>query len=463
MSNKFDLVVIGGGSGGLATARRAAGVYGARAAIVECGPIGGTCVNVGCVPKKVMWSAAAMAESIKQAPGYGFDVTSKPFNWPEFVAKRTAYIHRLNGIYFKNLENDKVTYFHGKGYVRKEDDLFLVDVRQEDGSVSTIKADRVVIATGSYPILPKTPGAELGITSNGFFELTEQPKTVLVVGAGYIGVELSGMLHALGSETHLMIRGDTVLRSFDEMIQTTITETYEKEGIKIHTEVTKPIALSQLDSGKTLASYVDKDGKASTLEVDKVIWAIGRAPHTRSIGLEEIGVKMDETGYIEVDKYQNTSVPNLYALGDVVKLVHLTPVAIAAGRRLVDRVFGGVKDRHLDYDNIPSAIFSHPEAGSVGLSEKAAIEKFGKDQVKVYKTKFNGMYYAVLEEKIPTAYKMVCVGPEEKVVGLHLVGDASAELIQGFGVAVKMGATKEDFDNTVAVHPTSAEEVVTLK
>lgn len=410
--------------------------------------------------------AAALAEAIHDSKAYGFSVhESAPFDWSTFKAKRDAYIQRLNGIYERNLANDKVEYLHGWGRLLSKNQ---VEVTLDGGSQVIVNAKKILIAVGGRPTAPPSiPGAELGINSDGFFEIAKQPKKVAIVGAGYIAVEFAGMFNALGTETHLFIRHDTFLRHFDPMIQDTVTKEYERIGLKLHkkSEVTN---IERSADGKLSVTYGDGSGMEETVaDVDHLIWAIGRTPETQGIGLEAAGVKLNEQGYVVVDEYQNTSVDNIYALGDVSGEVELTPVAIAAGRRLAARLFGpsqfsGAK---LDYQNIPSVVFAHPEVGSIGLTEPQAIEKFGKDNIKVYSTRFTALYYSMMEQenKGPTNYKLICAGPDEKVVGLHIMGMGSGEMLQGFGVAIKMGATKADFDSCVAIHPTSAEELVTLK
>ncbi|KAF2864013.1 glutathione reductase [Piedraia hortae CBS 480.64] len=453
-----DLLVIGGGSGGLASARRASSIYGAKVVAIENKKLGGTCVNAGCVPKKVTWSAASIAETIKDAKAYGFSVKeAAPFDWPVFAKKRADYVRRLNGIYAKNLENDKVEYHHGTASF---EDAKTIKVTQDDGSQLFFSPQKVLIAVGGHPKKADVPGAELGIDSDGFFELEQQPKKVAVVGAGYIAIELAGVLHALGSETHLFIRHNTFLRSFDPMIQEKVVAEYERQGIQLHKR-TSPSRVEDVGNGIKRLHY---DG--GSVDVDCLIWAIGRVPETKRLNLKASGVETNAAGHIKVDEFQNTNVSHIYALGDVCdRGFELTPVAIAAGRRLADRLFGGKKGARLEYSNIPSVVFSHPEVGTIGLTEPQARQKYGNDQVKVYQTSFTAMYYAMMDaaDKGPTSYKLVCVGPEEKVVGLHILGAGSAEMLQGFGVAIKMGATKADFDSCVAIHPTSSEELVTLK
>ena len=482
---KYDYLVIGGGSGGVASARRAAS-YGAKVLLIEqkFGKMGGTCVNVGCVPKKVMWHAADMAEKRGQLTAYGLlggdsEVKHGEFKWSEFKKKRDAYIDRLNRIYERNLTNEGVDWIYGSGkFLNSNGDVevtltadqeleFLEKGKQFKKSEKLIfTSEKYLLATGGKGIIPgNIPGTELGKTSDGFFDLDYQPKSVAVVGAGYIGVELAGVFRSLGSETHLIIRGDTVLRSFDEVIQNSITDHYStKLGVNVIKQSGSVNKVEQKADGKKVLSL----GNGQTVEVDELIWAIGRKSLS-GIGLEKMNVEVNSKGQVVVDEYQRTSNPNVFSLGDVVGKVELTPVAIAAGRRLSNRLFSGkpeFSDDHLDYSNIPSAIFSHPEAGSIGLSSKEAKEKYGDDQVKIYNSKFNSMYYAMMDDdsqKVPTFYRIVCAGKDEKVVGLHLVGDASSEILQGFGVAIRMGATKKDFDNCVAIHPTSAEELVTMK
>lgn len=463
----YDLIVLGGGSGGMGASRRAAS-YGKKVVVIEeSGVLGGTCVNVGCVPKKIMWHAADLQEHLKEAHEYGFEDAGKSFsvpkvNWTTLAEKRDAYVRRLNGIYDRNLEKDHVDYVSGHGRLLGNGRVRVSpsphgELKQE----VILSADHIVIATGGRPNVPsddQIPGASLGIDSDGFFALREQPKRVLLVGAGYIAVELAGMFNSLGTETHLAIRHDTVLRNFDPLIGETVTDVMQNMGIDVlkQTNVTKV----EGEKGKPLTVHLDS-GK--TLEVDSLVWAIGRHANTYDLGLETLGVKTDAKGNIVVDKYQNTNVDKVYAVGDIGGKLELTPVAIAAGRRLSNRLFGPAKfkDDHLDYNNVASAVFSHPPAGSVGLSEPAARKQYEGEKITIYRTRFTPMYYGLLSHKMPAAYKIVCVGEEQKVVGVHMVGMGSDEVIQAVAIAVKMGATKQDFDDTVAVHPTCAEELVT--
>lgn len=372
----------------------------------------------------------------------------------------------MNGIYERNLRNDKVEYIHGRATLTGKNEA---SVKLDDGSTATIRAKKILIATGGHPVIPpQIPGSHYGIDSDGFFELEKQPKRVALVGAGYIAVEFAGMFNALGSDTHLFIRHNTFLRTFDPMIQETLTAEYERLGVNIH-KGSKPFTKIEKDetTGKLTIYYEDSNGPSQLKDVDTLVWAIGRTPEVEDLGLENVGIKQGEKGHVLVDEYQNTSVDNYYALGDVCGKAELTPVAIAAGRRLGDRLFGGeaFQTSKLDYTNIPSVVFAHPECGTIGLTEPQAIKAFGKENVKVYTTSFTAMYYSMMDKdkKAPTKYKIVCQGKDEKVVGLHILGLGSGEMLQGFAVAIKMGARKRDFDATVAIHPTSAEEIVTMK
>lgn len=461
MKSHYQYLVIGGGSGGVASARRAA-KYGASTLLIESKAMGGTCVNVGCVPKKVMWYASDMASKLKLANDYGFTNTKDinlEFDWKNFKSKRDAYVKRLNGIYERNLTKEGVDYIYG--FARFSNDGKSIEViKNDDKKIEIFTADNILIATGGKSVIPTNiPGYEFGIESDGFFDLDYQPKSVAIVGGGYIGTEFAGVFNSLGTKTTMILRGKSVLTKFDPIIKDTVQETYIKEGINILTHV-KVEKVEKLESGEKKIYLTDN----STLIVDELIWTMGRKS-LLGIGLENVGVELNEKEQIIVDEYQRTNIKNIYSLGDVVGNMELTPVAIAAGRKLSNRLFGPeiYKNQKQDYTNIPTAVFSHPEAGTIGLTEDEAIEKYGVEDIKIYRSKFNGMYYAMSEHKIPTAYKLICVkSQDEKVVGLHMVGDASGEILQGFGVAIKMGATKQDFDNCVAIHPTSAEELVTL-
>ncbi|UCB32651.1 glutathione-disulfide reductase [Duffyella gerundensis] len=450
MTRHYDYLAIGGGSGGIASINRAA-MHGQKCALIEAKELGGTCVNVGCVPKKVMWHAAQIAEAIHQyGPDYGFDTTVNHFSWETLVKNRTAYIDRIHTSYDNVLGKNNVDVI--RGFAR------FVDAHTVEVNGEQITADHILIATGGRPSRPTIPGAEHGIDSDGFFELTALPKRTAVIGAGYIAVELAGVVNALGSETHLFVRKHAPLRSFDPLIVETLVEVMNAEGPTLHTNSTPKAVVKNSDGSLTLQL---EDGQNFT--VDCLVWAIGREPMTDNLNLEASGVAVNEKGYISVDKYQNTSVPGIYAVGDNTGAIELTPVAVAAGRRLSERLFNNKPDEHLDYSNVPTVVFSHPPIGTVGLSEPQAREQYGDDDVKVYKSAFTAMYTAVTQHRQPCRMKLVCVGKEEKIVGIHGIGYGMDEMLQGFAVALKMGATKRDFDNTVAIHPTGAEEFVTMR
>lgn len=445
----FDYIVIGGGSGGIASANRA-GMRGAKVLLIEGNHIGGTCVNVGCVPKKVMWSASEMnSMMLKQAKDYGFNVTIEDFDFSHLVSNRQAYIERLHGLYMKGLASNGVTVVNGYAkFVAKQ----TVEVNGEK-----YHAPHVLIATGGKIVRPNIPGAEYGIDSNGFFEMTELPKSVAVVGAGYIAVEIAGVLNGLGVETHLAYRKETVLREFDELVISGLTESYDQQGIHLH-DHSVPKEVQKEEEGYRL---VFENGQS--LLVGEIIWAIGRKPNLDHIGLEHTNVTVNEQGAIQVDAYQNTTQEGIYAVGDVIDKVNLTPVAIAAGRRLSERLFNGQTNARLDYETIPTVVFSHPTIGTVGLTEKEARVKYSGETIKIYTSSFTPMQYAITDFKEKCHMKLVCVGENEKIVGLHGIGLGIDEMLQGFAVAIKMGATKEYFDNTVAIHPTGAEEFVTMR
>lgn len=449
-AKSFDLVVIGGGSGGLACAQRAAD-HGAKVGLVEAQRLGGTCVNVGCVPKKVMWNAAQLAHATHDAEHYGFSLTVHGHDWASLCAARETYIHRLNDIYSRNLAKRHIEWRTAQGHFVGPHELRVGEERWS--------AEHVVIATGGRPSVPAIPGAEHGITSDGFFALQERPRRVAIVGSGYIAVELAGVLAALGSEVTLVIRHERVLRSFDAMLSDGLMEIMREEGLAIVDHaVPRALERDADDSRRVLLA----DGRVLG-PYDSVIWAIGRDPVVEGFGLERAGVHLDGRGFIAVDRFQETNVGRLFAIGDVTGHLPLTPVAIAAGRRLADRVFGNMADRCLDYSNVPTVVFTHPPIGTVGLSELEAIDRYGAHDVKVFTSGFVPMYHALTPRKPRAQMKLVTVGPTQRIVGCHVIGAGADEMLQGFAVAVKMGATKRDFDDTVAIHPTSAEEFVTMR
>lgn len=449
MPKKYDLIAIGGGSGGLSVAEMAAR-FGKKCAVVERGVIGGTCVNVGCVPKKVMWNAASIAETLHDAQGYGFDVDVKGFDWKKLKLGRDDYINGINDWYHTYLKDSDIDEL--KGFAR------FVDAHTIEVNGEHYSADHIVIAPGGEPVIPDVPGAEHGITSDGFFELEHLPKRVAVVGAGFIAVELAGVLNALGSEVTLVLRKSQILARFDAMLREGLTEEMLNSDINILTGMSLDSVEREADGSITLIHAGDQ----KLTGFDCLLWAIGRRPLTADLNLGAAGVNVNEHGFIPVDKFENTNVPGVYAIGDVTGRVALTPVAIAAGRRLARRLFNNETDLRVEYENIPTVVFSHPPVASVGLSEDEARQQHG-DAVKVYQSRFTPMYHALTWREVKTALKLVCVGAQERIVGCHIMGAAADEMLQGFAVAIKMGATKADFDNTVAIHPTSAEELVTMR
>jgi glutathione reductase (NADPH) len=449
MAQHYDLITIGGGSGGVAVSNRA-GSYGARCLLIEKGRLGGTCVNVGCVPKKIMWNGAQLAHALEDAADYGFRLAGREFDWAALKRERDRHVRDLNGHYAKYLAGNKVEVIAGEAR--------FVGPRSIEVAGRRYSADHVVIATGGHPIVPDLPGARYGISSDGFFELERLPRKVAIVGAGYVAAEFSGVLHALGSEVTVVLRRERLLMSFDPMLRETLMEHMRADDIEFVTNTQLTALEKDAHGGLTLlCSSGTRIGG-----FDTVIWAIGRAPNTGSLDLRATGLAADELGFLPTDAFQETSVSGVYAIGDVSGRAALTPVAIAAGRRLADRLFGGMGERKLVYENIPTVIFSHPPIGTVGLSEPEALQCYPADQLKVYQARFTPMSHAFTTRKVKTAIKLIVAGPEETVVGCHIIGPGADEMLQGFAVAVRMGATKHDFDETVAIHPTVAEELVTL-
>ncbi|ORZ05035.1 glutathione-disulfide reductase [Absidia repens] len=423
---EYDLVVIGGGSGGIASAR------------------------------------PSIAESIHDATGYGFEVQPPKLDWASIKRRRDAYVKKLNGIYDTNLTKDGIEWFHGNASFIDAHTIEL-DFKDGSGAKKTLTTKRVLVATGGHAIFPSIPGASLGIDSDGFFDLEHQPKDVVVVGTGYIGIELAGIFHALGSHVTVVSRTTHILRPFDDVIRENLLQEMQRTGVDFcfNSHVTE---LVKQEGGKIQVKY-DGDGQPKTLQTDTVLFAVGRAPNVDPLHLDKAGVQVNNRKEIVVDAYQKTSVDHIFALGDVCGNYELTPVAIAAGRKLMDRLYGGDKFKNvkLEYENIPTVVFGHPTCGTIGLTEDKAVEKYGQGNIKIYSSKFVNLYYGVLDYKQATAYKIIVTGAEEKVVGLHLFGKGSDEILQGFGVAIRMGATKNDFDSCVAIHPTAAEELVTMR
>ena len=436
----FDYLAIGAGSGGIASANRAA-QRGATAAVIEAGAVGGTCVNVGCVPKKVMWYGAHIAEALKYGPAYGFDISQNGFDWATLVRNREAYIERIHGGYQRGFANNGVTYI--EGFAR------FIDAHTVEVNGERISADHITIATGAKSRWPELPGAEYGIDSDGFFALTEQPRKAAVVGAGYIAVEIAGVLHALGTDTHLLVRGDRPL----------LLQRMEHDQLPLHRHFV-PTAVTKQPNG--LLTISAADGQQLT-DIDCLIWAIGRDPNSADLNLAAAGVATDDDGHISVDAWQQTNVAGIYAVGDVTGAAQLTPVAIKAGRLLAERLFNpAMANAKMDFSQIPTIVFSHPPIATIGLTEAEAREQHG-DAVRVYKSQFAAMYNAITPHRALTTVKLVCLGDDERIIGLHGIGEGMDEILQGFAVAIRMGASKADFDATIALHPTSAEEFVTLR
>ena len=446
---EYDIIAIGGGSGGIATMNRA-GEHGAKAAVIEEKKLGGTCVNVGCVPKKIMWYGAQIAESFHHyGPDYGFTSSDVQFDFAKLRQNREAYIDRARSSYDGSFKRNGVDLIEGRAH--------FVDSHTVSVNGELIRAKHIVIATGARPSIPTIPGAELGGSSDDVFAWEQLPESVAILGAGYIAVELAGVLHALGVKTDLFVRRDRPLRSFDSYIVEGLVNEMEKTGLPLHTHKV-PVKLEETEQGITI--YFE-DGSSHT--ASQVIWATGRRPNVDGLELEKAGVTLNQRGFIQVDEYQNTVVDGIYALGDVTGEKELTPVAIKAGRTLSERLFNGKTCAKMDYTTIPTVVFSHPAIGTVGLTEDQAIKEYGQDHIKVYKSSFASMYSAVTNHRQESRFKLITAGADEKVIGLHGLGYGVDEMIQGFAVAIKMGATKADFDATVAIHPTASEEFVTMR
>ena len=398
-----------------------------------------------------MWYGAQVAETLHRYAGeYGFDVTINKFDFAKLKANRQAYIDRIHGSYERG--------FDSNGVERVYEYARFVDPHKVEVAGERYTAPHILIATGGHALYPNIPGSEYGITSDGFFELDEVPKRTAVIGAGYIAVEVAGVLNALGSDTHLFVRKDRPLRTFDKDIVDVLVDEMAKSGPTLHTHANVTEVVKNADDSLTISF-----DNGETITVDCLIWAIGRAANTSGFGLEKTGVKLTEKGTIYSDEFENTSVPGIYALGDVTGKLDLTPVAVKAGRQLSERLFNNKADAKLDYTDVATVVFSHPVIGSVGLTEEKAIAKYGAENIKVYKSSFTPMYTALGDNRQPSTMKLVTLGEDEKIIGLHGIGYGVDEMIQGFSVAIKMGATKADFDNTVAIHPTGSEEFVTMR
>ena len=443
----YDLFTIGAGSGGVRASRMAAS-YGARVAVAEEYRVGGTCVIRGCVPKKLFVYASHVHEEMEDAAGFGWTVEGAKFDWKTLIANKDKEIDRLNGIYIGNLEGSAVEIIEDRAVIKDKHTIHLVNQNRD------VTAKTILIATGATPNIHEVPGHELAITSNEAFHLDELPKRVVVAGGGYIAVEFAGIFNGLGSETTLVYRGEEILRGFDNDLRRHLHMEMEKKGVTIRTQVVFE-KIEKTDDGLAVTL---NDG--TVIETDAVMFAIGRVPNTKGLGLENAGVKMSANGTIEVDAYSRTNVDNIYAVGDVTNRANLTPVAIREGAAFAETVFAN-NPVAVDHSCIPTAVFSTPEIGTVGISEEVARERF--DRVDVYKSTFRPMKHTLSGRDERTMMKLVVDPASDRVLGVHMIGPASGEIVQAVGIAVQMGATKAQFDATIAVHPTAAEELVTMK
>ncbi len=445
----FDLIVLGGGSGGLAAAFRAA-THGARVALLEPHLLGGTCVNLGCVPKKAMWLAADIAAKLSMAQSLGFATQPGALDWPTFIAHRQRYIENIHASYRRRLDAAGIASLPMRAH--------LVDAQTvECADGVRLSAPTILIAVGSRPKRPQIPGAELGGVSDDFFHLTAAPKRVALIGGGYIAVEMAGMLQALGSAVEVFVRDRRLLSGFDAELCELLAEDYRQSGVRVHFGY-RLQALERDDAARLRLR--DNEGNA-TEPFDAILFATGRQPNTDGLGLEQAGVATDALGNVHVDAWQATNVAGIYAIGDVTGKLPLTPVAIAAARRLMDRLYDGKTDAKLDYRDVPSVVFAHPPLAAVGLTEADARAQYG-DAVQVFRSGFRPMLYALADTPQRSLFKLVCIGDERRVIGIHLLGEGADEIMQGFAVAMKRGITLDDLHDTVAIHPTSAEEVVLM-
>ncbi|MBK3748029.1 glutathione-disulfide reductase [Stutzerimonas balearica] len=447
MAYDFDLFVIGAGSGGVRAARFAAG-YGARVAVAESRYLGGTCVNVGCVPKKLLVFGAHYAEDIGQAQGYGWTIDGATFDWSSLIANKNQEIQRLNGIYRNLLVDSGVSLF--EAHAR------LVDAHTVEVAGQRYSAEHILVATGGWPFVPEIPGHEHAITSNEAFYLERLPRRVLVVGGGYIAVEFASIFHGCGADTKLLYRGELFLRGFDGSLRDHIKDELIKKGMDL--QFKSDIArIDKLADGSLLATL--EDGR--TLEADCIFYATGRRPMLDGLGLAELGIELDERGFIAVDEEYRTSVPSVLAIGDVIGRVQLTPVALAEGMAVARRLFKPEEYRKVDYALIPTAVFSLPNMATVGLTEEQARERGYK--VTVYESRFRPMKLTMTQSLERSLMKLVVDAQSDRVLGCHMVGPDAGEIMQGLAVALKAGATKRVFDETLGIHPTAAEEFVTMR
>ena len=442
---EFDLFVIGAGSGGVRAARMAA-QRGARVAVAEDAPLGGTCVNLGCIPKKLYSYAAHYAETFDESRGFGWSPVAPSFDWSVLKANRAREISRLNGVYAKLLKDAGATLLPMRAHV--------IGPNQVEVGGRVITATNILIATGGRPVVPPIPGAELAITSNEIFDLPVFPERLLVVGGGYIACEFASIFEGLGAKVTQLYRGEQVLRGFDDDVRNFVADEMRKKGVDLRTHSD----VERIErKAEALRVYL-RDG--SVLAADSVLYATGRAPNTAGLGLAELGVTLNDAGAVVVDAHYRSSVPSIHALGDVIDRVQLTPVALAEAMALVDQLFGSAQ-RSVDYELIPTAVFTHPGIGTVGLTEQQARERFGA--VRVYRSEFKALKHTLSGNTERTLMKLVVDAASDRVVGLHMVGAEAGEIVQGFAVALKAGASKAIFDATIGIHPTAAEEFVTMR
>jgi len=444
-TEEFDLFVIGAGSGGVRLARMAA-QRGARVAVADDAPLGGTCVNLGCIPKKLYSFAAHYAESFEESHGFGWSGPAPVLDWALLKANRAREITRLNEIYATLLTDAGAELVRGRARV--------LGANEVDVGGTRYRARRIVVATGGHPVVPEWPGAELAITSNEIFDLAVFPRHLLVVGGGYIACEFASIFRGLGAQVTQLYRGDQVLRGFDNELRHFLAGEMRKKGIDLRTGV--DVARIERDADRLRVTL--RDG--SSVTADQVLCATGRVPNTRGLGLTEVGVELSANGAVIVDEHYRSSVASIHALGDVIDRVHLTPVALAEAMALVDHLFGA-DQRRVDYELIPTTVFTHPSVGTVGLSEQAARERFGV--VRVFRSEFKALRHTLSGSTERTLMKLVVDAASDRVVGLHMVGADAGEIVQGFAVAMKAGATKAVFDATIGIHPSTAEEFVTMR
>lgn len=447
MSKQFDFIVIGAGSGGVRAARVAAG-HGARVAIIERGSLGGTCVNLGCIPKKLFVYGSHFTDEFEDAAGFGWEVSGPRFNWPLLRDNTSQEINRLNGIYHNLLEVSGVEIHHGPAQ--------LMDVNRVKVGAAELFGDRILIATGSRPFVPDWPGREYAITSDDVFSLPNLPKRALVVGGGYIAAEFAGIFQGLGVQTKLLYRGSMFLRGFDDGIRRFVARHLESKGVELAFDDTPKRILRRND----LLRVETESGK--NIEADLLLVATGRIPNTQELGLESAGVNLGRRGEVLVNTLYQTNIPHIFAIGDVIDRVQLTPVAIAEGAWLSNSLFGSSQRPPLDYDLIPTAVFSQPPIGTVGMTEGAARESFG-DGIDVYESEFRPLKYVLTGNRERTYMKLLVRKADDRVLGVHMAGADAGEIMQGFAAALTAGATKAQFDATMAIHPTSAEEFVTMR